>query len=75
MKQRFIQGLASRPIIHPSQQDLSMKLSSQSYGKPKENRKENGKTNELRFQELAAIISPLGLYGGNRKSKMPFPNN
>jgi hypothetical protein len=27
MKQRFIQGIASRPIIHPSQQDLSMKLS------------------------------------------------
>jgi hypothetical protein len=25
--QGFIQGLASRPIIHPSQQDLSMKLS------------------------------------------------
>jgi hypothetical protein len=27
MKQRFIQCLASRLIIHPSQQDLSMKLS------------------------------------------------
>jgi hypothetical protein len=27
MKQRFIQGLASRLIIHPSQQDLSVKLS------------------------------------------------
>jgi hypothetical protein len=75
MKQRFIQGLASRPIIHPSQQDLTMKLSCQSYGKLKENRKENGKTNELGFQELAAILSPLGLYGGNRMSKMPFPNN
>jgi hypothetical protein len=34
-----------------------------------------GKQNELGFQELAAILSPLGLYGGNRMSKMPFPNN
>jgi hypothetical protein len=24
---------------------------------------------------LAAILSPHGLYGGNRKSKIPFPNN
>jgi hypothetical protein len=23
---------------------------------------------------LAAILSPLGLYGGNRKSKIPFPS-
>jgi hypothetical protein len=52
-----------------------MKLSSQSYGKPKENRKENRKTNDLGFQEMAAILSPLGLYGGNRKSKIPFSNN
>jgi hypothetical protein len=36
---------------------------------------ENKKTNELWFQELAGIFSPLGLYGGNRKSKKPFPNN
>jgi hypothetical protein len=28
---------------------------------------ENGKTNELGFQELAAILSPLGLYGGHPK--------
>jgi hypothetical protein len=33
------------------------------------------KQNELGFQELAAILSPLGLYGGNRKSKIPFSNN
>jgi hypothetical protein len=31
-----------------------------------------GKPNELGFQELAAILSPLGLYGGNRKSKIPY---
>jgi hypothetical protein len=24
-----------------------------------------GKQNELGFQEMAAILSPLGLYGGN----------
>jgi hypothetical protein len=29
-----------------------------------------GKPNELGFQEMAAILSPLGLYGGNRKSKI-----
>jgi hypothetical protein len=45
-----------------------MKLSSYSYGNPKKNRKENRKTNELGFQELAAILSPLGLYGGNGMS-------
>jgi hypothetical protein len=24
---------------------------------------------------MAAILSPLGLYGGNRESKIPFSNN
>jgi hypothetical protein len=38
-------------------------------------RREIGKPNELGFQELAAILSPLGLYGGNRKSKMPLLAN
>jgi hypothetical protein len=33
------------------------------------------KANELGFQGFAAILSPLGLYGGNRKSKIPFSNN
>jgi hypothetical protein len=28
----------------------------------------NNKANELGFQEMAAILSPLGLYGGNQKS-------
>jgi hypothetical protein len=36
---------------------------------------ENRKENEVGFQELAAILSPLGSYGGNRKSKIPFSNN
>jgi hypothetical protein len=34
--------------------------------------RENRKANELGFQELAAILSPLGLYGGNQKSKIPL---
>jgi hypothetical protein len=33
------------------------------------------KQNELRFQEMAAILSPLGLYGGNRKFKIPLLSN
>jgi hypothetical protein len=35
-----------------------MKLSSYSYGNPKKIGRENRKTNELEFQELAAILSP-----------------
>jgi hypothetical protein len=37
--------------------------------------REKGKPNELGFQEMAAILSPLGLYGGNRKSKIPLLAN
>jgi hypothetical protein len=29
--------------------------------------KENRKTNDLGFQEMAEILSPLGLYGGKPK--------
>jgi hypothetical protein len=35
----------------------------------------NRKANELGFQEMAAILSPHGLYGGNQKSKIPLLNN
>jgi hypothetical protein len=45
-------------------------------------RKSNGKRkrkiakqNELRFQEIATILSPLRLYGVNRKSKIPLLAN
>jgi hypothetical protein len=31
-----------------------------------------GKQNELGFQEVAAILSPLRLYGGNQKTKLPL---
>jgi hypothetical protein len=34
-----------------------------------------GKSNELGFPKKAAILSPLGLYGGNRKSKIPLLDN
>jgi hypothetical protein len=33
------------------------------------------KAKELGFQEMAAILSPHWLYGGNQKSKIPLPNN
>jgi hypothetical protein len=44
-----------------------MKLSSQSYGNHKKIGRENRKANELGFQEMAAILSPHGLYGGQPK--------
>jgi hypothetical protein len=58
----------SLPPDHPSlSKDLTMKLSP-SPGNPKENRRrEITKRNEIGFQELAAILSPLGLYGGKPK--------
>jgi hypothetical protein len=61
---------------HPTlSQDLTTKLSSLFYGNPKKRGRENRKTNELGFQEMVAILSPLGLYGGNRKSKIPLLAN
>jgi hypothetical protein len=37
-------------------------------GKPKEKLEGKiGKPNDLEFQEMAAILSPLGLYGGKPK--------
>jgi hypothetical protein len=35
----------------------------------------NSKGNELRFQEIAVILSPLGLYGDNQKTKLPLKPN
>jgi hypothetical protein len=59
---------SSLPPDHPTlSQDLTMKLSNYSYGNPKKIGRENRKANELGFQELAAILSPLGLYGGKPK--------
>jgi alpha/beta superfamily hydrolase len=42
---------------------------------PKKKGRENRKPNELVFQEMAVILSPHGLYGGNRNSKIPLLNN
>jgi hypothetical protein len=67
---------SSLPPDHPSlSQDLTMKVSILSYGNPKKIGRENRKGNELGCQEMAAILSPHGLYGGNRKSKIPLLNN
>jgi hypothetical protein len=67
---------SSLPPDHPTlSQDLTMRLSSESYGNPNKIGSENRKANELGFQERAAILSPHGLYGGNRKSKIPLLNN
>jgi hypothetical protein len=72
---RFIQGLTCRPIIIPSHK-ISPWSSQASPGNSKGKRKGKiGKINELRFQEIAAILSPLGLYGGNRKTKLPLRPN
>jgi hypothetical protein len=37
--------------------------------------RENRKADELGLQEMAAILSPHELYGGNRKSKLTLLNN
>jgi hypothetical protein len=37
--------------------------------------REKRKKNELGFQEMVVILSPLGLYGGNPKTKIPLLAN
>jgi hypothetical protein len=65
---RFIQGLACRPIILSSH-----KISPwSSQASPMKILRKIGKQNELGYQEMVAILSPLGLYGGKRKSKIPL---
>jgi hypothetical protein len=34
-----------------------------------------GKPNELAFREMAAILSPLSIYGDSRKTKLPLLHN
>jgi hypothetical protein len=64
--ERFIQGLASArssfPLTRSHLEALKLVLEI-----PREKEEENSKNNELGFQELAAILSPLGLYGGKPK--------
>jgi hypothetical protein len=52
-----------------------MKLSSLSWKFQREKKKKIARQNDVGFQEMAAILSPLGLYGGNRKSKIPLLAN
>jgi hypothetical protein len=67
---------SSLPPDHPSlSQDLTMKLSSYSWKFQKKTEGGIGKLNDLGFQEMVAILSPLGLYGGNRKTKLPIRPN
>jgi hypothetical protein len=63
-----------RPIILPStrSQHQALKVVLEI---PRERKKKIAKQNELGFQEMAAILSPLGLYGGNRKAKIPLLAN
>jgi hypothetical protein len=37
--------------------------------------RENSKSNELGFWEIVAILSPLSIYGGIRKTKLPLLHN
>jgi hypothetical protein len=63
------------PLGHPS---LSLDLTRSSQASPRkleENKDENEKTNELGFQELAAIHPLKCLYGGTQKTKLPLLNN
>jgi hypothetical protein len=73
--ERFIQGLACLSIIHPS-----LKVSPwSSQASPVENLRRKleklEEQNELGLQERADILSPLGLYGGNQKMKLPLLHN
>jgi hypothetical protein len=68
IRTKEIHTRSSLPPDHTTlSQNLTMKLSSYSYGNPKKIGRENRKANELGFQEMAAILSPLGLYGGKPK--------
>jgi hypothetical protein len=73
--ERYIQGLASArssfPLTRSHHEALKLVLEN-----PRKNRKGKiTRQNELGFQEIVAILSPLGLYGGNRKTKLPLSPN
>jgi hypothetical protein len=53
---------SSNPLTRSHHEALKLVL-----WKSQENRKGNRKANELGFQEMAAILSPLGLCGGKLK--------
>jgi hypothetical protein len=68
-QERFVQGLACLLNIHPS-----LKISPwSSQSSPMEILGKIGKPNELGFwREMAAILSPLSIYGDNWKTKIPL---
>jgi hypothetical protein len=71
-QERFVQGLACLLNIHPS-----LKISPwSSQATPMEIlgkiEREIVKPNELGFQEMASILSPLNIYGESRKIKIPL---
>jgi hypothetical protein len=71
-QERFVQGLAYLLDIHPS-----LKISPwSSQPSPMEILgkigRENWKTNKLGFQEMAAFLSPLSIYGDTRKTEIPL---
>jgi GH43 family beta-xylosidase len=65
--ERFIQGLTSAPSSYPLTRSHHEALKLVPW-KSQGNRKGKiRKQNELRFQEMVAILSPLGLHGGKPK--------
>jgi hypothetical protein len=66
---------SSLPPVHPSLFKISHEALKLVLGKLEENKDKNEKTNELGFQELAAIHPLKCLYGGTQKTKLPLINN
>jgi hypothetical protein len=69
---RFIQGLACHPIVLPSHEISPLSSQANPIQILRKIGRENRKINEVGFQEMAAVLSPLGLYEGTRKTKMPY---
>jgi hypothetical protein len=70
---RFVEGIACLPFILPTHKISPW--SSQASPKNSKGKKEEEnitKQNELGFPEMTAIFSPLRLYGGNWKMKLPL---
>jgi hypothetical protein len=66
----YLASQSSFPLTISHHQALKLVLESK--GKRK---RKIAKQNELGFQEMVSILSPLGLYGGNRKTKLPLKPN
>jgi hypothetical protein len=71
-QERFIQGLACLPIIHPSLNISPWSSQASPMEILRKIGRENNKANELGFQELVAIPQLKCLYGGNWKTKLPL---